>query len=575
VGDIALAFTQGHGKQYLLEHVLHVAEFGTNSLLSVIRLTSDQQLKGEFGHDNVTFRADGTTVGVGTVINKLFYVKVASGIINSPHAAYVTKDHGDAMLWHNRLGHLSLRAVKKLEGSVSGLNIARSVPDTCLCEACILGKLCRQPFHPVDTRKRSKSPMSLIHSDVVGPMQVQSQTGKRYMLVFTDDCTRWSEVYFMAAKSEVFEKFKIFQAKVENLNYGKIQKLRTDGGGEYAAGEFIAYMQRKGITHQVTAPYSSASNGVAERTNRGILDPMRSMIKHAGLPKSYWAEAATVAVYLKNRLIHRILGKTPYEVLHGSKPDVSHLRTFGCLAYVHNPIRQKLDDRARRCIFLGYTETTSIWRLFDLDTKKVLRSRDVKFDETILYKHLIRPISKDNTSKPTTKTQYPPIALPYVLDDGPIAISRTPAAEIPSSPAIVPKPRRIRDDLSIDMKGWQPAGGGTTRSGRQRDQDIGDGNDRALLTQHLMPIALYAEEGPNSFRDALASEDAEAWREVIANEMSALERHQEAEQVSICKTWKTLQWISDAVFRIVQSVRPGRRTGLHKIQAVRPISGLD
>ena len=237
VGDIALAFSQGPGKQYLLERVLHV-----------------------------TFRANGTTVGEGTVINKLFYIKVASGIVNSPHSAYVTKDHGDAMLWHNRLGHLSLRAVKRLAGSVLGLKVAGSIPDTCLCEACILGKLCQQPFLPVDTRKRSKSPMSLMHSDVVGPMQVQSQTGKRYMLVFTDDCTRWSEGYFMAAKSEVFEKFKIFQAKVENLNYGKIQKLRTDGGGEYAAGEFIAYMQRKGITHEVTAPYSSASNGVAERT---------------------------------------------------------------------------------------------------------------------------------------------------------------------------------------------------------------------------------------------------------------------------------------------------------------------
>jgi hypothetical protein len=100
VGDITLAF-KGQGKQYLLERVLHVAEFGTNSLLSVIRLTNDQQLKVEFGHNNVTVRADGTTVGVGTVINKLFYVKVASGIINSPHAAFVTKDHGDAILWHN------------------------------------------------------------------------------------------------------------------------------------------------------------------------------------------------------------------------------------------------------------------------------------------------------------------------------------------------------------------------------------------------------------------------------------------------------------------------------------------
>jgi hypothetical protein len=183
-----------------------------------------------------------------------------------------------------------------------------------------------------------------------------------------------------------------------------------------------------------------------------------------------------------------------------------------------------------------------------LDTKKVLRSRDVKFDETTLYKHLIGPISKDNTSKPTAKTQSPPIALPYLLDDGPIATSRTPAVEIPPAPPVLPKPRRIRDDLSIDMKGWQPAGGGTTRSGRQRDRHAGDDNDRALLTKHLMTID--AEEGPNSFRNALASEDADALREAIANEMSALERHQEAQLVSICEVWKTVQWISDVLQEI-------------------------
>ena len=85
---------------------------------------------------------------------------------------------------------------------------------------------------------------------------------------------------------------------MENLGH-KIQYLRTDGGGEYFSAEFIRYLDRKGITRQITAPHSPTSNGVAEWTNRGILDPTRSMLKHAGVPLSFWAEAAAVAVYIK------------------------------------------------------------------------------------------------------------------------------------------------------------------------------------------------------------------------------------------------------------------------------------
>lgn len=153
MGNIALTFSQGPEKQYLLESVLHVAEFGTNSLLRVIWLTNDQKLKVEFEHDNVTFRANGTTVGEGTVVNKLFYFKVASGVVNSYHSTYITKDHYDTILWYNRRGHLSLRTVKRLAGSVLGRKVAGSMLDSCLCGACILGMLCRQQFLTIDMRK--------------------------------------------------------------------------------------------------------------------------------------------------------------------------------------------------------------------------------------------------------------------------------------------------------------------------------------------------------------------------------------------------------------------------------------
>jgi hypothetical protein len=149
-------------------------------------------------------------------------------------------------------------------------------------------------------------------------------------------------------------------------------------------------MDQKGITRQTRVPYSPALNGIADQMNRGILDPTRSMLKHAGVPLTFWAEAAAVAVYIKKRVLHRALdGISPFQVLYGKKPDISHLQTFGCLAYAQVPAekRKKLDDGAKRCVFIRYTETTSIWKLYDITAKQAFTSTDVKFDESTLYRH--------------------------------------------------------------------------------------------------------------------------------------------------------------------------------------------
>ena len=76
------------------------------------------------------------------------------------------------------------------------------------------------------------------------------------------------------------------------------------------------------------------------------------------LPKSYWVEAANTAVYLMNRCttlgLHEV---TPHERYFGKKPDLSHSRIFGLIAYVHIPDekRQKLDPKSEKCILVGYS----------------------------------------------------------------------------------------------------------------------------------------------------------------------------------------------------------------------------
>ena len=75
---------------------------------------------------------------------------------------------------------------------------------------------------------------------------------------------------------------------------------------------------------------------------------------------------------------------TPYEVWKGYKPNVNHLRIFGCSAYAHIPKdeRSKMDPKTKKNIFLGYGLGVKGYRLFDTDTSKVFHSRDVIFNET-------------------------------------------------------------------------------------------------------------------------------------------------------------------------------------------------
>ena len=85
--------------------------------------------------------------------------------------------------------------------------------------------------------------------------------------------------------------------------------LRSDNGGEYISSEFESYLKLKGIRHELTVPHTPEQNGVAERMNRTLMESARSMIAHSMLPNTYWAEAVSTAVYLKNRTATTALEK--------------------------------------------------------------------------------------------------------------------------------------------------------------------------------------------------------------------------------------------------------------------------
>lgn len=75
------------------------------------------------------------------------------------------------------------------------------------------------------------------------------------------------------------------------------------------------------------------------------------------LPKFLWGEAVSTTIYILNRCPTKVIqSKTPFEAWKGRKPNISHLKVFGCeaLSYIISKKRKKLDKRAKKCIFVGY-----------------------------------------------------------------------------------------------------------------------------------------------------------------------------------------------------------------------------
>jgi hypothetical protein len=552
-------------RTFLLRSVLHVPACGNNNLLSILQLLR-KHMKFHFDEDRAILTFNSCNVGTAYVKKDLFVLRCddpAKSIDDYPvvFAAMTPRQNPkDILLWHARLGHLSLPAVKRACSVVEGIELLARSPSDCICEACILGKMARRPFSKESGEPPKTRPLELIHTDVAGPMPTQSRKGYRYFVMFTDDATRYTSVYFLRQKSEVVSAFQEFKTAVEKIHNLPILRLRMDGGGEYIAEELLSFLRKEGIQVEPSAPYTPQQNGISERCNRTVMDPARSMLKHAGMPNSFWADAVKVAVYIKNRLPTRALpGNTPFELWHGNKPNISHLRIFGSLAYAWTaPVtRKKLDDRAKKAILIGYTPTSQQYLLYDIASKREFLARDITFNEGCLYSQLLGSATPsestvtfeipDSTAPSTTAsptTVLPATAPPSIEleDQASQQLQLEATVQPPSSPpqAALPPPDRstpgawietesvlsdcpdpysesdpepeVPQNLRIDMNVSPPKSNTRTRSGR------------VLLT-----TAYMVEPGPKTYRAALRTPEAEDWTAAVDTEIAALDSHQALE----------------------------------------------
>lgn len=368
----------------IFHDVLHVPALGSN-LLSLFHLTTKKGYEISIVGRTVNFLHNGTLLFTASVTDRnVGYLNGRSRSFPVQSANRASTLPLDLSLWHRRCSHLNHSDVRLMQEKklVTGMPItALSKPDP-ICEPCIAGKQRRHNIPQTATRRTT--PLALVHTDLKGPMPVQTPEGYRYWMTFVDDATRFWVVAFLKKKSDAFAAFVAFKAYAENALGSKLKMMRDDGGGEYIGKKFILFCIEHGIVRQHTEPNEPHQNGAAERPNLEIANGATALMVEAKLPPSFWARAVSAFVHTRNRTPTSALGGgIPYTAWKKKKPDISYFRVFGCLAYVliRKEKRKALQPHSRKCIFIGYPDGVKAWLFWDPADKKFITSSHAVFDE--------------------------------------------------------------------------------------------------------------------------------------------------------------------------------------------------
>ncbi|GJS52012.1 putative ribonuclease H-like domain-containing protein [Tanacetum coccineum] len=301
------------------------------------------------------------------------------------NTCYVRNLKGDDLLTSGRDSNLYTISISDMAASldlVDGLPKFKYGKDH-LCSAYERGKS-KKASHPPKLVPIDHSKLELLHMDLCGPIRVATINGKKYILVIVDDFSRYTWVYFLRSKDETLEIIKKFITQAQ-LNYkAKVCKIRTDNGTEFKNATLKSHCEKLGIMQQFSIAQTPQQNGLVERCNRALVEAARTMLIFFKLPEFLWAEAVATACFTQNRsIIHTRYNKTPYELLRGRKPNIAYFHVFGSLCYPTNDRDDlgKMKPKADIGVFIGYSETSTGFRIYNRRTKMIMETIHVKFDE--------------------------------------------------------------------------------------------------------------------------------------------------------------------------------------------------
>jgi transposase InsO family protein len=374
-----------------LSSVLHAPNL-SNNLLSISKITKNLNCSVTFHSSHCVFQDNLTkmTIGVGRERGGLYYLEGAEGLQQKKdQVLQVTQESSDRLkllLWHCRLGHPSFSYLERLFPQL----FKKVHVSSLRCEHCIYAKNHRVPFKI--SINKSPFPFTRVFTDVWGPFSTPSTLGYRYFVSFIDDCTRVSWVYLLKSKHEVLDVIPKFSKMIITQFNTQVKVFHSDNGREFKNQSLAKFFEENGILHQTSCTYTPQQNGTAERKNRHILEVARALCFAMHVPKRFWADAVMTATFLINRMPARAIDyQTPFRMLSQfySIPSALNIcpRVFGCVCYihVHSHQRDKLDPRALKCVFLGYSDSQKGYKCYHPPTMKYFVTMDVQFCERESY----------------------------------------------------------------------------------------------------------------------------------------------------------------------------------------------
>nr|GEW00551.1 retrovirus-related Pol polyprotein from transposon TNT 1-94 [Tanacetum cinerariifolium] len=291
---------------------------GLRHNLFSVRQFCDSDLEVAFRKHSCYVRdMDGVELIKGSRGSNLYIISIEDMMNSSTICLSSKASKNKSWLWHQRLNHLNFGTVNDLarKDLVQGLPRLKFKKDH-LCFACQLEKS-KKHTHKPKTENTNLEVLNTLHMDLCGLMRVKTINGKKYILVIVDDYSRFTWVKFLRSKDETPEK----------------------------------------------VPKTPQQNDIVERRNRTLVEAARTMMIFSKALMNLWVEAVATACYTQNRsLIHTRHNKTPYELVHNKKPDLTFFRVFGAICYPTNNSEDlgKLQPTADIGIFVGYAPSRKV-----------------------------------------------------------------------------------------------------------------------------------------------------------------------------------------------------------------------
>ena len=434
------------------------------------------------------------------------------------------------MLWHQRLNHISRNyLVKVLKEMAINVRVGDDVLD---CEDCKLAKARRKPCN--QERQRSKILFARLYSDLQGPINPAAWTsGYKYIVTFTDDCTRYAFAYGMTDKTQVHLALSKCLSEIKLLTgeSKKVVEIRTDGGSEYKTMLMKKRLSDEGITLTVCEPATPQHNACSERLNLELQQKIRAVLISAGMPNSYWGYALNNVMFIHNRVPNASNNfKSPYEMVMGVKPNLKYARRFGCEVYYLVDAKGKMQPRSKKGYLLECQQTGYL--ILDAASKKLIRSKHVDFVEARTYGTNLRrsghqegrellqrdqtellwgpkttvPTETNNQGSTTSERDENAVEnqTPQHSESEPVEVEE----EVPMS--VIDEPHEERSNDTNSSKDVE------------LEELIGENEEYEFLETIEEAANLAEDNEPESYEEAINSEDSDRWREAINSEFKSL-----------------------------------------------------